>query len=108
MSRNSQVSYRDSHPMGGSLLSRIPAACHWALETFGLTERSQEVAPPFARKLLFETLEPRLLLSADLNLAAPAQALQSDPDSAYAADSTVLSLSDDPANSGRAVVRVSG
>ncbi len=108
MSRNSQVSYRDSHPMGGSLLSRIPAACHWALETFGLAGRSHEVAPPFAHKLLFETLEPRLLLSADLNLAAPAQALQSEPDSAYAADSTALSLSDDPANSGQPVVSLVG
>jgi YD repeat-containing protein len=108
MSRNSPVSYRDSAPMGRLLLARIPAACQRAFEAFGRVPRATNSVASFPGKLLFEALEPRLLLSADLGLAASPQVPQSQPEGAYAASSTPLSLSDDAASGGPAVVRVSG
>jgi len=108
MSRTSQNSHADSRRIGASLLARIPAACRNALDSFGLASRSTSVTPPFARKVLFETLEPRLLLSADLNPAAASLNPQDQSNHDFSVSSALLSLSDDPATSGVAVVRVSG
>ncbi len=108
MSRTSQNSHADSRRIGASILARIPAACRNAFDTLGLAGRSPSAAPPFARKILFEALEPRLLLSADLNPAATSLNPQDQPSNDFAVSSTYLSLSDDPATSGLAVVRVSG
>ncbi|QKS29606.1 MAG: tandem-95 repeat protein [Candidatus Accumulibacter similis] len=108
MSRNSPVSYRDSAPIGRLLLARIPAACQRAFEAIGRAPGPKDSVASLPGRLLFEALEPRLLLSADLDLAASAQVPQSQPESAYAASSTPLSLSDDAGGGGPAVVRVSG
>ncbi|MBK7955889.1 MAG: LEPR-XLL domain-containing protein [Candidatus Accumulibacter sp.] len=108
MSRTSQNSHADSRRIGSSILARIPAACRSAFDTLGLAGRSKSAAPPFARKILFEALEPRLLLSADLNPGATSLTPQDQSSNDFAVSSTLLSLSDDPATSGLAVVRVNG
>ncbi|MCM8596000.1 LEPR-XLL domain-containing protein, partial [Accumulibacter sp.] len=107
MSRNSQLSCRAAAPTGGSLLARLPAACQRAFEALGRARSARDAVAPFAGKILFETLEPRLLLSADFNPGASSQIPQSQVDGADAASSTLLSLSDDPTTSGLAVAHVS-
>ena len=66
MSRNFRISQSGTRRNGPSILASIPAACRNAFATFALAGRSKSGTPPFARKMLFEALEPRLLLSADL------------------------------------------
>jgi len=95
MSRNAQISFRESGRVGPSWLARLPAACRDALDSFGLAGRSNCVVPPFTRKLLFENLEPRVLLSADLTPAASAFVAAVQADNQSALSRADLSLTDD-------------
>ncbi|MCB1968699.1 MAG: LEPR-XLL domain-containing protein, partial [Candidatus Accumulibacter sp.] len=64
--------------------------------------------PPFARKLFFESLEPRVLLSADLAPTASALMPESRTDNQSALSSTIVSLSDAPGTSDLAIVQITG
>ena len=90
MSRNSQISQSGTRRNGPWILASIPAACRNAFATFALTGRSKSSTPPFARKMLFEALEPRLLLSADLNPVAAALNPQDQSSSEFVVSSTLV------------------
>ena len=108
MSRNSQISFGDSGLVGASLIARIPGACRNAFASFSAGRRSRCAVPPFARKLFFESLEPRVLLSADLAPTASALMPESRTDNQSALSSTIVSLSDAPGTSDLAIVQITG
>ena len=94
MSRTSQRSIGNPVRARTSFLARFSTACRNAIDAIGPVGRSQTAAPPFARKMLFETLEQRLLLSADLAPTASAFVPASQLGNQSAPGSAFLSLTD--------------
>ncbi|RDE49092.1 MAG: LEPR-XLL domain-containing protein, partial [Candidatus Accumulibacter meliphilus] len=75
MSRKSERSVKESRRIGAALVARIPAVCRNVLASFGRARHSpSSVTPPFPRKIVFEALEPRVLLAADLPVTTVASA----------------------------------
>ncbi|HNC52017.1 MAG TPA: pre-peptidase C-terminal domain-containing protein, partial [Accumulibacter sp.] len=92
-------------------LSKVASALRAALKTAWPVCGSagpRPVKPSAQRKIHFENLEQRLLLSGDVLPAASTLLQENEPDNNQLLTATMLSLNEDPAGSGLAIGRAEG
>jgi hypothetical protein len=92
-------------------LSRVASALRDALKVawpFARKAEKPAAEPVPARRIHFETFEPRLLLSGDVLPAASTLLHENEPDNNALLTATVMPLTEDPVGSGLAIGRAEG